>query len=129
MIKGTLYASGFMTYIPPVLDSIIGTGWTPREEPLFGKNIRSSGLGMDVLTGTPTAGTLRSIGQASQALGHALPWTEGKFSERDLHNIRKLLPLNNTLLFNNALNLLEDSVSDELNLPETSSRGGGGRPR
>ena len=129
MIKGTIYSSGFATYLPPIIDSIQGTGLTPMEEPMWGSNIRSSGLGMDVITGTPTAGTLSSISRGSQALGHAMPWTEGKFSERDLHNIRKLIPLNNTLAFNNALNLLEDYVSDELNLPETSSGGGGGRPR
>ena len=126
-IKGTIYASGFATYAPPVIDSILGTQLTPWDRQF--SHVRTSGLGMDVISGTPTMGTLRNIGAAGLSISHTLPWREEKFSERDLNNIRKLLPLNNTLLLSNALNLLEDYVSDELNLPETSSGGGGGRPR
>ncbi len=101
--KAAYERSAWATFFPAAADTAVSAA--PGDpEPVFG--YRASGLGTSI-AGTPVVDTVDKIMKAVGGTTHAITRSDYDFSKEDIQAINGLLPLQNVLGVEQALNALE----------------------
>ena len=111
--------SGWAGLFPAMADSVISK-ITPEREALFSPYFRTTGLGVGLIEGIPAysyaSDTLKSLVEISRAGAYELSGGKlgGKFTEKDLRTLLRLVPLRNSIIINRPL----ERLVEEADLPK-----------
>ena len=111
--------SGWAGLFPAMADSVISK-ITPEREALFSPYFRTTGLGVGLIEGIPAysyaSDTLKALVEISRAGAYELSGGKlgGKFTEKDLRTLLRLVPLRNSIIINRPL----ERLVEEADLPK-----------
>lgn len=110
IIRASFARSTYAGILPGLIDTTLGTFVT--DEPIF--NFRTTGLASDFIMGVPTIDFIQKSAAAVGGVTKAAMRSDYDYSQQDLNNLWRLLPLNNLTGMSN----LRRGIASATNMPE-----------